>query len=210
MSLDFNSGSGLTTSPPTLCDEINAVIDAGILVGTVIINQIRRVIMCNRHSFIVTRSGKVFDGLGLTDSHTTIRELACLSPEDDTVNAYEWQPPTGWPDADWATGLVKDVEVFDIKAKHLNAMRHHIMSLYPTMEVWKYPDKIHGTWNDAVTEIKGGLTVPVGENFSAEFLIEAGSVYAYKGSTVTLPALTEAGYVTAREGSTVYAPNLKK
>ena len=32
--------------------------------------------MCNRHSFAVTKDGKVIDGYGLTDSHLPLAELA--------------------------------------------------------------------------------------------------------------------------------------
>ena len=97
--------------------------------------------MCGRHSFIVTRAGKVFHGLGLTDSHTTIREFAGLSSEDDSVNSYEWQPPDGWPDADWMDGLTKDTEVWEPKKKHLLAMEGHIRRLYPSMDEWNTPDR---------------------------------------------------------------------
>ena len=126
--------------------------------------------MCNRHSFIVTRVGKVFDGCGITESHTTIKELAGLSAENDTVNAYEWQPPKGWPDADWEDGLMKDVEVFEVKSRHLNAMKHHVVSLYPDLATWDHPDKIHGDLTK-VTILRGELRVPA-------------------GATLTLPALT--------------------
>ena len=37
-------------------------------------------------------------------------------------NAYEWQPPLNWPDADWHLGLTKDSEVFDAKSSHEKAM----------------------------------------------------------------------------------------
>jgi hypothetical protein len=51
--------------------------------------------MCHRHSFILTRAGKVHDGMGFTDSHTTIRELAGLGDKDSSTYAFEWQPPPG-------------------------------------------------------------------------------------------------------------------
>ena len=101
--------------------------------------------MCKRHSFMITRSGRVFDGYGITDSHTLIREFAGLCPEDredDLVklNAYEWHPPANWPDSDWHAGLTKDTEVFEVKASHLNAMESHCRRLYPTMAEWRAPD----------------------------------------------------------------------
>ena len=97
--------------------------------------------ICTRHSFILTRAGKVLDGAGLTDSHTEIREFHGLNHTDDTVNAYEWQPPKGWPDTDWFKGLTKDAEVFVPKSSHLEAMERHVKKLYPTMAEWDAGDK---------------------------------------------------------------------
>src|ERR1017187_9341135 len=102
---------------------------------------IRENIICNRHSFIVTRAGKVFDGLGFTDSHTVIRVLSGLHANDDTVNAYEWQPPKGWPKSDWEDGLTKDTEVFELKSSHLSAMKRHVKKLYPSMDAWNTPGR---------------------------------------------------------------------
>ena len=97
--------------------------------------------MCQRHSFLLTRSGKILDGFGVTDSHTGIRELHGLKNTDDTVNAYEWQPPKGWPDADWNLGLTKDLEVFETKSSHEAAMERHVKNLYPTMTEWDAGDR---------------------------------------------------------------------
>ena len=120
--------------------------------------------MCNRHSFIVTKAGKLFWGLGITDSHTSIRELCGLSANDDTVNAYEWQPPKGWPDADWNIGLVKDNEVFETKSSHESAMEKHIKKLYPSMDAWNTPDHLYQISRDEFlrygwTELEDGQTV---------------------------------------------------
>ena len=97
--------------------------------------------MCNRHSFILTRAGKVLDGAGLTDSHTEIREFHSLHANDDTLNAYEWQPPAAWPESDWFKGLTKDTEVFVPKASHLDAMERHLKAVYPTMSEWDAGDR---------------------------------------------------------------------
>ena len=99
--------------------------------------------MCRRHSFILTRAGKVHDGLGLTDSHTTIRELAGLDTNDSTTYAFEWQPPAGWPDADFNAGLTQDtapIPAWEMKKKHLSAIERHLKKLYPSMDVWNAPD----------------------------------------------------------------------
>ncbi|ADE12180.1 hypothetical protein [Sideroxydans lithotrophicus] len=98
--------------------------------------------MCNRHSFILTRAGKVLDGLGLTDHHTEILELHGFKNTDDTVNKGEWQPPKGWPDADWEDGWTKDTTVFEYKKSHLDAIGRHLKKLYPTMAEWDAGDKL--------------------------------------------------------------------
>ncbi len=123
--------------------------------------------MCTRHSFILTRAGKVFDGFGITDSHTTIRELHGFSANNDSVNAYEWQPPAGWPESDWHLGLTKDLEVFVTKASHEAAIERHIRSLYPTMAAWDDGDKLHGELPQTISgwlDLRGcdlkGVTLP--------------------------------------------------
>ena len=128
--------------------------------------------MCKRHSFILTRAGKVHDGYGVTDSHTVIRELAGLHANDDTVNAYEWQPPKGWPDADWNLGLTKDTEVFETKASHEKAIERHILSLYPTMKEWEDGDKIRNMGNiesfSGYLDLSGLTSLPDGVTFPKE------------------------------------------
>ncbi len=95
-----------------------------------------------RHSFIVTRAGKVHDGYGLLESHTIIRELAGLSAEDDTVNAYDWQPPRLWPEMDWEGGLTNAIKAFVPKLSHMTAMGQHVTRLYPSMIEWDVLDKV--------------------------------------------------------------------
>ena len=48
--------------------------------------------MCSRHSFILDRNAVVYDGFGITDSHSTIRELASLGSNDSGTYAFDWQP----------------------------------------------------------------------------------------------------------------------
>jgi len=110
--------------------------------------------MCNRHSFIVTKAGKIHHGLGVTDSHTTIREISGLGANDSSSYAFEWQPPKGWPAADVLDGLTKDAEpvpVWDLKKKHTLAIVNHIKSLYPDMNTWEQAD--------AIIPLPDGLTV---------------------------------------------------
>ena len=101
--------------------------------------------MCNCHSFIVTRAGKVFFGLGITESHSTIREWAGLGENDSSAYAFEWRPPAGWPDADFNLGLTQDTAPFphwELNAKHLKAIDLHLRGRYPTMGAWEAPEKI--------------------------------------------------------------------
>ena len=184
--------------------------------------------MCKRHSFILTRSGKVLDGYGVTDSHTHIREIHGLKHTDDTVNAYEWQPPQGWPEADYNLGLTKDNIVFETKSSHESAIERHLKSLYPTMDAWsagdtfRVPADITEWVSDliipdgatftapALTKVSGCVYVQQGATFTAPALTESGSVYVHRGATFTAPALTKvSGYVEVHQGATFTAPALK-
>src|SRR5574340_461494 len=142
--------------------------------------------MCERHSFILTRAGKVHDGYGVTDSHTTIRELAGLKHSDDTVNAYEWQPPKGWPEADWFDGLTKDTEVFELKSSHLGAMERHVKKLYPTRKAWDAGDKPRSMGH--IEKFGGTLDLDLDGLTSAEGLVLPQS----SGGGLTLGGLTSA------------------
>jgi hypothetical protein len=122
--------------------------------------------MCKRHSFILTRAGKVHFGHGISDHHTVIREIAGMTAENDSVNSYEWQPPKGWPNADWLDGLTKDTEVFEPKKRHLSAMESHVRRTYPDMDSWNTPD--------APRLFKAGLSV-------------GGRLYLRGSSITTLP-----------------------
>ena len=162
--------------------------------------------MCHRHSFLLTRAGKVLDGVGITDSHNKIREIHGLKHTDDTVNAYEWQPPQGWPEADWNLGLMKDLEVFETKSSHEAAMERHVRKLYPTMAAWEAGDKPRLTADMIITgdlDLSGltsaeGLVLPtsIGGNLylsgltSAEGLVLPTSIVGWldlRGKSCALP-----------------------
>jgi hypothetical protein len=169
--------------------------------------------MCHRHSFIVTRAGKVHDGFGLTDSHTNIRAMAGLGTEDSATYAFEWQPPTGWPDANFNDGLTQDTAPlphWELKAKHLSAIEQHLRLRYPDMAAWEGPDVICIPEN--LTVFCGDLVVPAGATLTLPALTEvSGYVRADQGATLTLPALTEvSGYVRAYQGATLTLPALTK
>ena len=103
--------------------------------------------MCKRHSFCLTKAGKVIDGLGLVDSHTSIMSLhGMASKQHDTCNLYEWQPPRGWPESSYADGLTVDKSVFETKARHEAAIERHLRRLYPTQAAWDAGDVIR--WDD--------------------------------------------------------------
>lgn len=160
--------------------------------------------MCNRHSFIVTRAGKVFDGLGITDSHTTIRELCGMPANDDTVNAYEWQPPKGWPDADWEDGLTKDTEVFELKLSHLRAMERHVKKIYPTMDAWNTADRFRAITSDELLS-RGWVEVDSGADITPseqdKFFVAQGEItvsrqsggYCWALNSATLNASAQSG-----------------
>ena len=161
--------------------------------------------MCKEFSFLVTRDGRILDGFGLTDSHSTIREIHGLGANDDTTNAYEWQPPKGWPEADFIDGLVEDAEVFDLQSSHLTNMEHHVRSRYPDLPAWK----AHGTFPSFPgTKFPQSIVVREGATLVAPALIEAGNVYLSYRATLVAPALTKAGNVSASDDATLTAPAL--
>lgn len=63
--------------------------------------------MCKDASFVQTRDGRIYDGLGLTHSHSAICALHGL--DEDKLNKYEWNPQHG---------LVLDREVFTPGKSH--------------------------------------------------------------------------------------------
>ena len=174
--------------------------------------------MCNRHSFSVTRAGKVLHGYGVTDSHTTIHELSGLSSEHDKANQYEWQPPDGWPDVDWSAGLTVDREAFPPKKKHLIAMEAHVREWYPDVAAWETPDSftalpeglsvggdldLRGTPITALPEglsVGGGLylrgtqitALPEGLSVGGSLDLDCGRFYSVEGARAKMsPSDTE-------------------
>lgn len=142
--------------------------------------------MCERHSFIVTRAGKVLDGYGITDSHTTI--CAVHGVDEDQVCKYEWRPQPDWPNCSALDGIVKDSITFVEKAKHLNAIESHIKALYPDMAAWDAGDAPR--LPDTLTEWPDDLVIREGATLTAPALAEvSGSVYVQQGATFTAPIL---------------------
>lgn len=100
--------------------------------------------MCNKHSFVMDHDGHCYDGGGFTQSHSMICRMWGLN--QDKVNAYEWQPPEGWPDAAWTRGFVKDRINFEEKSSHVKALERYIQEHFPTVAAWEsYRDyELHG------------------------------------------------------------------
>lgn len=86
--------------------------------------------MCERHSFVIDKEGKVYNGGGFEESHTVICLINGIKQDD--VNAYEWQPPKGWPDANAFEGIKKDQINFDEKSSHIKAIEQYLLGLFPT------------------------------------------------------------------------------
>ena len=100
--------------------------------------------MCNKHSFVMDRTGKIYNGGGFVESHSVICNMWSL--QQDQVNCYEWKPPEPWPNEEWTRGLVKDYLTFDEKASHVLALERYIHETFPTKEAWEsYKDyALHG------------------------------------------------------------------
>jgi hypothetical protein len=163
--------------------------------------------MCKRHSFVITRAGKVLDGMGLTDSHTTIMDLHGLeAAQHDTCNLYEWQPPKGWPETSWFDGLKVDTQVFEPKSSHDKAAEKHLLAKYPTLAAWEAVDTIDPALDGKTVNLSGSeITVycsGVHEVTSGRVLCQNSTVTAWENSTVTA---RENSTVTAWDNSTVTA-----
>ena len=163
--------------------------------------------MCERHSFCVLPDGTVLHGYGLTNSHRMILALAGVTKDGQEANAYEWQPPEGWPNADWRKTLTKDLIMFDHESV-APAIEAHLREWYPTMAEWEAPDLIRDFPH---TSIDCDLVIPPGATFTAHMLAEvSGSFYVGEGATFTAPVLAKSGYVDVHKGATFTAPMLKK
>lgn len=90
--------------------------------------------MCEKHSFVQDRQGKIYNGGGFEESHTMICAMHNL--DRDKVNAYEWQPPEDWPEGDPLSGLMQDRIIFDEKQTHLDKISKYIKNLFPTEEAF--------------------------------------------------------------------------
>jgi hypothetical protein len=112
--------------------------------------------MCERHSFLLTRTGKVLDGMGLTHSHTEIAVLHGIkSAQHDGLNACEWQPPKGWPDANWLDGLKVDRQNFEPRASHDKAMKAYLTKRFPTLAAWEAPETPDASLDGKVVTLGG-------------------------------------------------------
>ena len=162
--------------------------------------------MCTRHSFVVTKQGKVLDGLGLTNSHTQMMSMHGLaSAEHDTCNLYEWQPPKGWPDASWLDGLTVDLQAFVPKASHDKAAEKHLRDRYPDMAAWDAGDSIDPSLDGRTIDLDGKPTTVLlsgTHSISEGRYVLGGSVVIdrFSGGTV---AYMYGGTVTYMYGGTV-------
>ena len=100
--------------------------------------------MCEKHSFVMDREGRCYNASGVTESHALICRIWGI--DQDEVNAYEWQPPEGWPNADWTDGFKKDQINFEEKASHVAALERYILATFPTRDACEHyrNPELHG------------------------------------------------------------------
>jgi hypothetical protein len=112
--------------------------------------------MCTRHSFLLDKEGRIYDGRGLTHSHTEIATMhGFKSSKHDKLNAYEWQPPKGWPNALWLDGLTVDRQNFEPKSSHDKAMKSYLTEKFPTLAAWDAPEAVDPALNGQTITLSG-------------------------------------------------------
>ena len=95
--------------------------------------------MCEKHSFIQTKEGKIFNGFGKFESHTTI---CCInSVREDDVNKYEYKPGNVFCEYG-IQGLVLDTQAFEPSITDTKAIEKYIREFFPTAEAWKTYENI--------------------------------------------------------------------
>ena len=150
--------------------------------------------MCRRHSFLLDRNGKVYDGLGLTHSHTEIATLhGFASAAHDKLNAYEWQPPQGWDgSADKVfAGLTVDRQNFEPKASHDKAIASYLVKKFQSLAAWDAPETPDPSLHERTVSLDGSdVTVYCHGIYSVSagrhFAYGSASVRAYDSATLTL------------------------
>ena len=157
--------------------------------------------MCTRHSFLMDKEGRIYDGRGLTHSHTEIAVLHDFPSElHDDLNAYEWQPPEGWDGSRsmvWG-GLRVDRQNFEAKSSHDKAIERYIVKRFPDMAAWDAPesadDDLHGQ-----TVALGGESVTV--YCHGTYRVTEGRHFAFDSASVEASgyaSVRASGYASVR------------
>ena len=109
--------------------------------------------MCHKYSFLLDRAGHIYDGGGLTESHSEIARLHRV--DEDKCNKYEWKPPKDWPDAEVLDGLVKDAEVFTPGASALKRISAHVTAKFPDRAAFEAATPIDERWHEQKVTLGG-------------------------------------------------------
>ena len=91
--------------------------------------------MCNKHSFVMDNEGKIYNGYGLIESHTTICSIHELN--DDKVNKYEYNPNNTQHYSYGITGLNIDTEVFTVTLNMSKQIETYIDTYFSDVESWE-------------------------------------------------------------------------
>ena len=75
---------------------------------------IRRLSMCNKHSFLSDKQGKIYNGSGIIESHTLIAKINKV--DEDKCNKYEYNPANNSCDCG-IKGLVIDNQAFEVDGR---------------------------------------------------------------------------------------------
>jgi hypothetical protein len=90
--------------------------------------------MCNKHSFLQDKDGRLFNGFKLTESHTGIAKLHGL--KEDNCNKYEYNPSHENDCTYGIVGLKIDSRVFEPTNNDTKQIVSYIGKYFPNITTW--------------------------------------------------------------------------
>lgn len=119
--------------------------------------------MCTYYSFIMTRDGKIYDGGGLTQSHSSIARMHKIDGMD--YNQYEYLVPTGavydlekHTETDILKWLHLDHINFEVSNGRETTIRKHLSQKFPTSKVYdsqRYSPLVDRELDGKVVDVDG-------------------------------------------------------
>jgi hypothetical protein len=90
--------------------------------------------MCNKHSFLQDKQGKLYHGYGLIESHTLIAKIHKI--QEDICNKYEYNPNNTKNNTYEIVGLKIDTLIFEPSLSDTKQIVSYINKYFPAIEQW--------------------------------------------------------------------------